>query len=141
VEKKVPTHNGASWNVTDRRRFVYSFGRPGSGGWWGPLEIRSDRWWCWSHRFGGLPYVLELDASDPNDVTILRKYTWGLDLADQNQSPERERGVTIDSAGGIGGLLATEDVANTEHYYYVYDASRTGTWRPSAPRAGPGSRT
>jgi hypothetical protein len=82
VEKKVSEHNGASWSLSDRRRFVYNcFGRPGSGGWCGPLEIRSDRWWCWSHRFGGLPYVLELDASDPNDVTILRKYTWGLDLA------------------------------------------------------------
>ena len=50
VERKVSEHNGASWSVTDRRRFVYSD-------------------WV---------VVLELDASDPNDVTILRKYTWGL---------------------------------------------------------------
>jgi hypothetical protein len=105
VEKKVPTHNGASWSVTDRRRFVYSFGRPGWGGWWGPLEIRSDRWSCWSARFGGLPYVLELDASDPNDVTILRKYTWSLDLG--GQSGGSASGRSIDAAGGIGGLLAT----------------------------------
>jgi hypothetical protein len=104
VEKQVSEHNGTSWSVSDRRRFVYSFGRPGSGGWWGPLEIPSDRWWCWSHRFGGLPYVLELEggAGVPPANTILRKYTWGLDLAGQNQSPERERGVTV---GGAGGTL------------------------------------
>jgi len=85
VEKKVSTHNGTSWSVDDRRRFVWSD--------WLPL--------------------LELDASDPNDVTILRKYTWGLDLS----------GNSIDGAGGIGGLLATEDVADTKDYYYLYDAS------------------
>ncbi|MBU0617448.1 MAG: RHS repeat-associated core domain-containing protein, partial [Planctomycetes bacterium] len=46
-----------------------------------------------------------------------------LDLAGHNQSPERERGVSIDSAGGIGGLLATEDVAGSKDYLYLYDAN------------------
>ena len=56
VEKKVSTHNGTSWSVSDCRRFVWSDWLP----------------------------VLELDSSDPNDVTILRKYTWGLDLSAQS---------------------------------------------------------
>jgi hypothetical protein len=79
VEKKVSTHNGTSWSVSDCRRFVWSDWLP----------------------------VLELDASDPNDVTILRKYTWGLDLAGHNPSPERERGVSIDSGGGILDPIVT----------------------------------
>jgi hypothetical protein len=61
-----------------------------------------------------------LDAGDPNDVTILRKYTWGLDLGGHNQSPERERGVSIDSAGGIGGLLTCYDAQTTKRYYYLH---------------------
>jgi len=93
VEKKVSTHNGTSWSVDDRRRFVWSDWLP----------------------------VLELDASDPNDVTILRKYTWGLDLS--GQSGGSASGRSIDDAGGIGGLLATEDVADTKDYYYLYDAN------------------
>ncbi len=90
VEKTVSTHNGTSWSVTDRRRFVWSD-------------------WL---------LVLELDATDPNDVTILRKYTWGLDSAGQSGP-----GNSVDSAGGIGGLLATEDVEASKDYYYVYDAN------------------
>jgi hypothetical protein len=84
-------------------------------------------------RRGGrirVPFGRHLPISPPPSeraghprVTILRKCTWGLDLAGHNQSPERERGVTIDSAGGIGGLLATEDVADTKDYYYLYDAN------------------
>jgi RHS repeat-associated protein len=93
VEKKVSTHNGTSWSVSDCRRFVWSDWLP----------------------------VLELDASDPNDVTILRKYTWGLDLAGQSGGSASSR--SIQDAGGIGGLLATEDVADTKDYYYLYDAN------------------
>jgi len=90
VEKTVSTHNGTSWSVTDRRRFVWSDWLP----------------------------VLELDATDPNDVAILRKYTWGLDLAGQSGP-----GNSVDSAGGIGGLLATEDIGDSKDYYYLYDAN------------------
>ena len=62
--------------------------------------------------------LLELDATDPEDVTILRKYTWGLDLAGQAGSIN-----SIDSAGGIGGLLATEDVESSKKYIYFHDAN------------------
>ena len=91
-EKKVSTHDGSGWNVTYTRRFVWSDWLP----------------------------VLELDATDPNDVTILRKYTWGLDLS----------GDSIDGAGGIGGLLAAYDTngtpgttADDKSYLYFYDAN------------------
>ena len=99
VEKKVSTHNGTSWSVSDCRRFIWSD--------WLPL--------------------LELDASDPNDVTILRKYTWGLDLAGQMG------GAALSPAGGagsIGGLVATYDVDDPNDpndpsgsYIYFYDAN------------------
>jgi len=57
VEKKVYTHNGTSWDLSTTRRFMY---------------------------YNWLP-LLELDVTNPGDpnetITILRKYTWGLDLA------------------------------------------------------------
>jgi RHS repeat-associated protein len=65
--------------------------------------------------------VLELDATDPNDVAVLRKYTWGLDLAGHNGSVN-----SIDAAGGIGGLLATRDETDPNspvNYLYFYDAN------------------
>ncbi len=40
---------------------------------------------------------MELDGSD----NVVRKYTWGLDLAGQHGSVN-----SLESAGGIGGLLA-----------------------------------
>ena len=83
VEKKVSTHNGTSWSVSDCRRFVWSD-------------------WL-------LVLDLEGGAGVPPANTILRKHTWGLDLA--GQSGGSASGRSIDSAGGIGGLLATEDVA------------------------------
>ena len=57
VEKRVYTHNGTSWDLSTTRRFMY---------------------------YNWLP-LLELDATNPGHpnetITILRKYTWGLDLA------------------------------------------------------------
>jgi RHS repeat-associated protein len=70
--------------------------------------------------------VLELDATDPNDVAVLRKHTWGLDLAGQNGSVN-----SIGAAGGIGGLLATYDVDDSKSYIYFYDA--TLDTRPALP--------
>ena len=46
--------------------------------------------------------LLELDATDPEDVTILRKYTWGLDLAGQAGTIN-----SIDSAGGTPDPIAS----------------------------------
>ena len=46
---------------------------------------------------GGWLLLMELDGSD----SVVRKYTWGLDLAGQHGSVN-----SLESAGGIGGLLA-----------------------------------
>lgn len=48
---------------------------PNATDWESDPELR--RRFVWSDWL----LVLELDATDPNDVTILRKYTWGLDVA------------------------------------------------------------
>jgi len=94
VEKKVSTHNGTSWSVSDCRRFVYSE--------WLPL----------------IEYEVT-NVGDPNEaVTVLRKYTWGLDLAGQNGP-----GSSIYEAGGIGGLLAMHDADSENDYYYIYDGN------------------
>ena len=74
--------------------------------------------------------LLELQVTDPGEnetVVFLRKYTWGLDLAGQNGTPN-----SIDAAGGIGGLLACYDTngttggvnptADDRQYLYLYDA-------------------
>ena len=61
---------------------------------------------------------------------VVRKYTWGLDLAGQNGDPSRDRqGAVLDAAGGIGGLLAAYDTAGTtttsddRTFLYTYDAN------------------
>ena len=71
--------NAAEWSETPElcRRFVY---------------------------YNWLP-LLELDATDPEDVTILRKYTWGLDLA--GQSRDREGAVWLDDARGRLDAIAS----------------------------------
>ncbi|TWT45283.1 tRNA3(Ser)-specific nuclease WapA precursor [Phycisphaerae bacterium RAS1] len=78
--------------------------------------------------YDGWRVVLELDGLDDN--AVLRKYTWGLDLAGLGGA-----GVppAIDSAGGIGGLLAVYDTNGTTtgetpeaddlKYVYTYDAN------------------
>ncbi|MCG8407086.1 MAG: hypothetical protein MI923_17965 [Phycisphaerales bacterium] len=66
--------------------------------------------------YDGWNVVLELDGN--NEDAILRKYAWGLDLSS-----------LIQSAGGIGGLLAVEDTDGTVAtnddvpYLYFYDGN------------------
>jgi hypothetical protein len=77
VEKRVSTWNKYSnppdWEVTLKRRFLWAGG--GTGGWL---------------------MLMELDGLDDN--AVLRKHTWGLDLAGQAGSLN-----SLESAGGIGG--------------------------------------
>ena len=91
VEKKVSTYESEQWNLTACRRFVYA-------DWLPLLELEVT-------NLGGLMET----------ITVLRKYTWGLDLSG-----------TFQDAGGIGGLLATRDVSDPnspESYVYLYDAN------------------
>jgi RHS repeat-associated protein len=69
-----------------------------------------------TRRFVYADWLLVLELDGEND--IVRKYTWGLDLAGQNGSIN-----SIDAAGGIGGLLATYDAGSTKSYLYFYDAN------------------
>jgi len=60
--------------------------------------------------------LLELDGTDSD--AVLRKTTWGLDVAGQNGQLN-----SLESAGGIGGLLAVHDADLAEDYVYLYDAN------------------
>jgi len=64
--------------------------------------------------------VMEYDVSAGPTLAAAKKYTWGLDLGGSGENPR------IDSAGGIGGLLAVRDVLATpsaKSYYYFYDGN------------------
>jgi len=81
-------------------------------------------WYETSRRryvWAGWLMLLELDRSN----NIVRKYTWGLDLAGQNGQVN-----SLEAAGGIGGLLAVEDTNGTPgtggddlKYVYTYDGN------------------
>ncbi|MGD8454626.1 MAG: RHS repeat-associated core domain-containing protein [Phycisphaerae bacterium] len=83
----------------------------GGSAWEGePTEVRRFVWSGWL-------MLLELDGSDD----VIRKYTWGLDLAGQHGGVN-----SLESAGGIGGLLAMEapqTVGDPLKYVYLYDAN------------------
>jgi len=76
--------------------------------------------------WAGWLLLLELDGTDSD--AVLRKYTWGLDVAGQNGQLN-----SLESAGGIGGLLAVYDTNGTttgqnpteddKTYVYLYDAN------------------
>ncbi len=73
---------------------------------------------------GGWLLLMELDGSD----NVVRKYTWGLDLAGQHGSVN-----SLESAGGIGGLLAVAQAqvgggsaaggVDAGDYVFTYDAN------------------
>ena len=96
VEKKVYTHDGSSWGTPSYTRFIY-------------------------HNWLLLAEYEVTDPGDPGEaLSLLRKYTWGLDLA--GQSRDRE-GAGIDAVGGVGGLLGVRDVTGSNAYSYFYDAN------------------
>ncbi|HPC23845.1 MAG TPA: RHS repeat-associated core domain-containing protein, partial [Phycisphaerae bacterium] len=93
-------------------------------------------WYETSRRryvWAGWLMLLELDGSN----NIVRKYTWGLDLAGQaggRGSAEPGAGLpeALEAAGGIGGLLAVYDLNDTPgagqtgddlQYVYTYDGN------------------
>ncbi len=97
-------------------------------GYWEPTPTL-DRKFVW---YNWLP-LEELDALNGN--AIVRTYTWGLDLSGQNseQNRDREGAAGLESAGGIGGLLALHDPDDDgdpndpndveRNYAYFYDAN------------------
>ena len=96
VSKTVSTYNGSAWQISQKLKFIWH-------GWLMLVE-------------------LEEDAQQDDDV--MRKYTWGLDLAGLSGATG-----SLEGAGGIGGLLATYDTAGTtvttddRTFLYTYDAN------------------
>jgi RHS repeat-associated protein len=83
VLKVVEEYDGSTWTETARRKFIWS-------GWLMLMELD-----CGT----GVPPV--------NDA-VVRKYTWGLDLAGLNGQIN-----SLESAGGIGGLVGIYDADAT----------------------------
>ena len=100
IRKQVETYGNGQWSVTDVRAFVYQ----------------------------GWRIVLELDARDLNsdgvpDNTVLRKYTWGLDLAGQ-MGGVGILPANLVSAAGIRGVLAVVEPQTVgEPHRFVYEGN------------------
>jgi RHS repeat-associated protein len=93
VRKIVEEYDGSSWSETLDRKFV---------------------WYNWL-------LLVELDGEDDS---VLKKYTWGADLSGQKGNVAASpRGGRLDGAGGIGGLLATRDEADSKSYVHFYDGN------------------
>ncbi len=99
----VSSWTGSAWTVVSETKYVWA-------GWLMLMEL------------DGLS-----DCSTPGAPTecVVRKYTWGLDLAGQTGNVN-----SVESAGGIGGLLAVSDANGTPAnpnddlaYVYFYDAN------------------
>jgi RHS repeat-associated protein len=83
VLKVVEQFDGSTWTETARRKFIWS-------GWLMLMELEGSV---------GVP---------PANDEIIRKYTWGLDLAGLNGQIN-----SLESAGGIGGLVGIYDADAT----------------------------
>jgi len=100
------------------RKTVYTYNGTSETSW----VQTGDTKYVWA----GWLLLLELDGTDSD--AVLRKYTWGLDLAGQGRQVN-----SLESAGGIGGLLAVYDTNGTtsgqnpteddKTYVYLYDAN------------------
>jgi len=92
------------------RKEVYIY----AGGWPGTPDED------WRFVYDRWNVVLVLDGLSSNAVT--RKYTWGLDLSGQRGNSSVGG---IHAAGGIGGLLACEEVTGPYQgaYWFLYDAN------------------
>ncbi|MBK8915521.1 MAG: hypothetical protein IPM64_13160 [Phycisphaerales bacterium] len=98
VEKHHDKYVSGSWVTQSRTRFVYD----------------------------GWNLIQELNVPTSGDPTVLRQYTWGLDLSGQSGNSTVGG---LHGAGGIGGLLAVLDTNNTtttgddRSFAYLYDAN------------------
>ena len=74
--------------------------------WWEDASEHTRYVWGGAAPSGGWLLLMELNASNQ----AVKKYTWGLDLAGQAGSVGQVSNLSLESAGGIGGLLAVEDL-------------------------------
>jgi RHS repeat-associated protein len=80
--------------------------------WTGPVEVTK-------YVYNGWRVIMELDGLAGDIPT--RKFSWGLDLSAQAGQVN-----SLESAGGIGGLLAAEDSAGTGTKEFIYFADANG---------------
>jgi len=88
--------------------------------------IRAPAWSPRRHREGaGAVGRISPSLNEPAEgvTPVVREYTWGLDLSGQGGNPSPSG---IHGAGGVGGLLATQQHgggSTLRHYIYFYDAN------------------
>ena len=90
-----------------------------SGGQWDTTPVLWRR-----YLYQGWRMLLELDMLAQSGPGILRKYTWGLDLAGRQGGAVN----SLEGSGGIGGLLAVwqayrQPGGNPVSYVYFYDGN------------------
>jgi RHS repeat-associated protein len=90
-----------------RNRRVRKIVETYDGGSWSEALDRKFVWYNW----------LLLAELDGEDDSVVKKYTWG-PLAGQHGQPG-----SLESAGGIGGLLATRDEVLSKSYAHFYDGN------------------
>jgi RHS repeat-associated protein len=79
-------------------------------------EADPNSWTRWVY-YDWLP-IIEYDVNPSTEaLTLVRKFTWGLDLAGQSGSQ------SITAAGGIGGLVATRDEDASASFVHFYDGN------------------
>jgi RHS repeat-associated protein len=95
-----------------RGRRVWKEARTWSNGQWQSPTAAQQRRYLWD----GGKLLEEFNASS----TVLRKYTWGLDLAGLSGSVN-----SLEGAGTVGGLLAHHDtaLATARDFVYLYDGN------------------
>ncbi|MEM8895540.1 MAG: RHS repeat-associated core domain-containing protein, partial [Bacteroidota bacterium] len=83
IQKTVSTFNGSTWDLHTDQGFIYD----------------------------GWNLIATVDKA--NEDTLIKSYTWGLDLS-----------ATIHGAGGVGGLLSSRDlIAGSGSHFFFYDAN------------------
>ncbi|MBK8915066.1 MAG: hypothetical protein IPM64_10790 [Phycisphaerales bacterium] len=123
----------SAWNAAQKVEFRYDYmGRRVEKAVY-EWDATGEEWDAVSkHRYvyDGWNLIQELNVPTSGDPTVLRQYTWGLDLSGQNGSSTVGG---LHGAGGIGGLLSVYDTNGTttgenatsdDHSYaYLYDAN------------------
>jgi RHS repeat-associated protein len=104
----VRTHVALIWAYDYQNRRVRKIVEEYGGSSWSETLDRKFVWYNW----------LLLAELDGEDDSVVKKYTWGPDLAGQHGQPG-----SLESAGGIGGLLATRDEVLGKSYAHFYDAN------------------
>jgi RHS repeat-associated protein len=129
VEKAVYDWASGDWSETpsEVRRFVWAGPALDTAG------ASADRFAVPGLRpDGGVKGALMLMELD-GDNSPVRKYTWGLDLAGQSGMQSSALPEALEAAGGIGGLLAVEQVevgggtgqggVDAGNYVFAYDGN------------------